>query len=220
MSSEVASSGALGRAAVAIAGIPVVVLVLLFGREREVVGLFDEAGVALDERGECEILAAVTHEAVELVEVEALVLQCVRELVHDGDTCDDIVDVGAADDHALRPVAVEAGDRRGVEVLVGADEVDVTFDETEGAELARVVLGRGALRLGGLVVVAVAVEQLQELLVGEEVDGNRVLELQSPFLLDEPHVLDDAGVPVALLRERVAAAGLGADAGAGAGRRP
>ena len=183
----------VGRGGVRVAG-ACEVRVLLRLREGEEVVVLDARGVAFDQRGQREVLAFRLHRVVELVEVEVLVLQRVRELVHERDPGVDVGQVGAAHEERLAVLVVEADGVGGAEVALRLDEVDRTLDEPDGAELTGDALGFLAVLLGDLRVAAL--ELLHERGIGEELHPHRVLELQLPVALHELHVLRDPRIPV------------------------
>jgi hypothetical protein len=106
--------------------------------------------------------------------------------VHDGDTGDDVAHVGTANDHALGPVAVEAGDGCGVEVIVGPDEVDVALDQAERS--SRPAQCSAAVRSGCCD--RRSSSTLTNFLSERKSTGIGCSK-EIPSFFDEPHVLDD-----------------------------
>ena len=182
-----------GRVVHRVGGIAGEVRVLFRLGQREQVVVLDAGRVTLDQRGQGEVFALGLDRVVELGQVEVLVLERVRELVHDGDAHVDIGEVGAAHVQRLALLVVEADGVGGTEIAFRLDQVDGPFDEPDRAELAGDALGFDAVLLRDLRIVALV--RLHERGVGEELDAHRVVELQLPVLLDERHVLRDPGIP-------------------------
>ena len=151
-------------------------------------------GVALCERPEARLEVA-RLETVELPEIEVLVLHDVGQLMDQGDA-QRRRHLGASDRDAFRLGVVVRERAVVLERAHRSDEVDVTVDEAEGPHLALDLFELRDILVGELVPIGHAVAVL---LLGQEVDRDRVVVEQAALVLDELDEVGDAGVPVGRL---------------------
>ena len=125
-------------------------------------------------------------------EVEVLVLQGVRELVHEGGRRRRRQLVAADPDHLVL-VGVEADDARTGQLIARLEEIDLAVEQADCPEQPLVVLDVCAVLLGQVAVVLG--DLLAEGLVAQEPDGHGVLEVKAARVLDERGEGADLRVP-------------------------
>ena len=121
-----------------------------------------------------------------------LVLQCVRELVREGDASSNVELLAAHGDLLLGRVVVGEHARL-LEVAHRSEQVDTGRKEPDGAQLRLVPHDLGLVGIRELA--PVHGHPLPELRVAEELDLDRSLELETAQLLDRVHDRHQPRVP-------------------------